>query len=154
MSRGTRTMPSRSEYSVCSRRWTNAGLPARAEGFNIRGILPPHGSKAAPVKAAGADSLKTCQMVLGGIALVALEAVLRVEDRHACHEGVAAGLGQDRRSADLADPGVPCDHRLEFAVEAQHGAFGTPIPVHLDASRRDGEPAQRPPHGEHPRLRA
>ena len=36
MSRGTRTMPSTSEYSVCSRRWTNAGLPARAKGVGMR----------------------------------------------------------------------------------------------------------------------
>src|SRR5688572_11888193 len=145
MSRGTRTMPSTSEYSVCNRRWTNAGLPARTEGVGMRGSLPSHGRKTVPVEPAGPDSLETRQMVFGGIALVALEAIFGVERRHACHEGVAAGLGQDRRSADLADSGVPCDHGLEFTVEAQHGSFGTPIPVHLDASRRDGEPEQRAP---------
>src|SRR5688572_16103022 len=43
MSLGTRTMPSRSEYSVCSRRWTNAGLPARAEGMDMLGQLCTRG---------------------------------------------------------------------------------------------------------------
>src|SRR5687767_5568552 len=125
MSRGTRTMPSTSEYSVCSRKWTNAGRPALAKPDDMRGILPSHGRETLPVKPAWTDACQARQMVLRGVALVPLEPVIRIQHGHSGHESVPGRLRKDGGCADLADARVTPDDRFEPAAEAQHGAVRT-----------------------------
>src|SRR5687768_6553275 len=109
MSRGTRTMPSTSEYSVCSRKWTNAGRPALATRDDMRRILPSHGRETLPVKPAGSDACQARQMILSGITFVLLEPVVRIQHGHAGHEGVPGCLRKDRRRTDLADARIAAD---------------------------------------------
>src|SRR5688572_10094309 len=148
MSRGTRTMPSTSEYSVCSRKWTNAGQPALATRDDMRGILPSHGRETLPVKPAGSDACQARQVVHRGITLVPLESVVRTQHGHAGHESVPGCLREDRRCTDLADERIALDDRFKAAAKAQHGAVRATVAVHADAHGRDREAEERSPHRE------
>ena len=136
MSRGTRTMPSTSEYSVCSRRWTNAGLAGAGLGRWHARDLTAHGREAAPVKPAGTELAQARQMVLSRVALVPLEPVVR--DRAPATRVMKASRAVFARiDAALISRtrGVAADDGFEAAVEAQHRAVRAAVAVHADARR-------------------
>src|SRR5918994_2382267 len=148
MRRGTRTMPSTSEYSVCTRRWTNGGVPVAS----VRSMPGFYRCEAAAVQAAGADARQFPEVPRGRIALVLGEAIVRVDGGRMRHPGVAGDLGEDRRRTDLADHGVAPHDRLESAIEAEQRPRRTAIPVHLDALRPYREALEGTPHREERRL--
>src|SRR3982750_1735165 len=83
------------------------------------------------------------------IAFVSRQREPRITTIEIAHERVARRLRENRRRADRRNTGIPFDHRLEQAFEAETVAPWTPIAINEDTLRRDGEPEKRPSHGKH-----
>jgi hypothetical protein len=74
------------------------------------------------------------------------EPVLRIQPVLLNHHGIARGLCQDRRGADVGTQGVAIDDGLESAVQPQSLQRGTAVAVDLYVSRMDVQAHERAAH--------
>src|SRR5438046_5916037 len=103
----------------------------------------PDRLEAAPMDVAGSEARQRREVLGCRIALVAVEAVLRVAQVKRGHLGVARGLGEDRGGRDHGMQRIAVDDGPRPAAD-----LGAMPAVDPDLFRGDGERLDRAPHGE------
>src|SRR3569833_3512943 len=120
-SSSTRTTLSISEYSVCSRKWTNSDIRRHHPIHHFTSRLKSHldGAEGFAMQGRGLLAPQGCQMLRRAVSLVVGELEARITHIQLLHHGIAAGFREDGGGADGAQLGVPFNDRFDCAAEFQ-----------------------------------
>src|SRR5271169_4860777 len=136
---GTRTIPSSSEYSVCNRRWTN-------EVMTLGALGEAHRLEGAAMQRTGAMKYKPPLVILGRIAFVTCERILRIDRIHMIHITIPGRFRQNGGGADGRLCGVAADDGTRRQALPQPVYIGQLVAVDQQMIGDQAHRQQRAPH--------